>query len=173
MKWLVNICRIVVALTFIFSGFVKAIDPLGTQYKIEDYLEALSLAQHVPSIVTLGTSVLLSAMEFCLGIFLLFAIHRRSASKISFAFMVVMTLITLWLWIAKHRIACLYGGHCLATSDDDALHQPLQPVDCGELYGAIHFGFQHLEPMGATTIRLPPLPRGSQYTKGNGDSRRG
>ena len=36
MKVIVNICRIAVALTFIFSGFVKAIDPLGTQYKIED-----------------------------------------------------------------------------------------------------------------------------------------
>ena len=59
-KWVVNICRFIVALTFIFSGYVKAIDPLGTQYKIEDYLEALSLAQYVPSIVTLGTSTLCS-----------------------------------------------------------------------------------------------------------------
>jgi triosephosphate isomerase len=37
----VNICRFVVALTFIFSGYVKAIDPLGTQYKISDYLQAV------------------------------------------------------------------------------------------------------------------------------------
>ena len=29
----VNLCRFAVALTFIFSGYVKAIDPLGTQYK--------------------------------------------------------------------------------------------------------------------------------------------
>ena len=40
----VNLCRFAVALTFIFSGYVKAIDPLGTQYKLQDYLEALGMA---------------------------------------------------------------------------------------------------------------------------------
>ncbi len=40
-KIAVNIGRLLMAVTFIFSGFVKGIDPLGTQYKITDYLEAL------------------------------------------------------------------------------------------------------------------------------------
>lgn len=40
---LTNVCRLVLSVTFILSGYVKAIDPLGTQYKITDYLEALSL----------------------------------------------------------------------------------------------------------------------------------
>ena len=35
-----SIARTLLALTFLFSGFVKAIDPLGTTYKIEDYLKA-------------------------------------------------------------------------------------------------------------------------------------
>ena len=35
----VNLCRLPLSLALIFSGFVKAIDPLGTQYKIGDYLE--------------------------------------------------------------------------------------------------------------------------------------
>ena len=42
---IVNIARLVLALVLILSGFVKAIDPLGTQYKIADYLEALHLGQ--------------------------------------------------------------------------------------------------------------------------------
>lgn len=93
----VNVCRMVVARTFILSGFVKAVDPLGTQYKIHDYLAAAGMADIVPDVVTLGLSVLLAAVEFSMGVFLLFAIHRRTVSRLMLAFMVVMTPLTLWL----------------------------------------------------------------------------
>ena len=94
----VNLCRLPLSLALIFSGFVKAIDPLGTQYKIGDYLEALHLEQYAPSWATLTTSVLLSAVEFCLGVFLLFAIRRRKVGRVIVAFMAIMTAITVWLW---------------------------------------------------------------------------
>jgi triosephosphate isomerase len=96
-RLLVNICRLLIGVTFIFSGYVKAIDPLGTQYKIDDYLEALGMAGVIPGVVTLSASVLLSALEFSLGIFTLFAIRRRLTSRITVAFLSVMTLITVWL----------------------------------------------------------------------------
>ena len=70
-KLIVNICRIMLATTFILSGFVKAVDPLGTQYKIDDYLGAMHLGGMLPGIASLGASVVLAAVEFCLGIFLL------------------------------------------------------------------------------------------------------
>ena len=121
MKWVVNICRFIVALTFIFSGYVKAIDPLGTQYKIEDYLEVVSLAQYVPSFLALAASVLLSALEFCLGIFLLFAIHRRTTSKVTLVFMVLMTLVTLWLWIADPISDCGCFGDAIVLTNGQTL----------------------------------------------------
>ena len=93
-KIAVNIGRLLMAITFIFSGFVKGIDPLGTQYKITDYLEALHIDWMFPSWSTLVMSVLLAAAEFAIGIFLLFAIRRRLMSKITLAVMSVMTLIT-------------------------------------------------------------------------------
>ena len=96
-KTVVNICRIVLAVTFILSGFVKAVDPLGTQYKIQDYLVAMGMGELLPDFATLGASVLLSALEFCLGIFMLFAIRRRLTSRLMLLMMVVMTPLTLWL----------------------------------------------------------------------------
>ena len=107
MKVIVNICRFIVALVFIFSGFVKAIDPMGTQYKIEDYVKAAGLGDVLCNQwLTLATSVLLSAVEFCIGVLLLFAIHRRLISKLAVAMMSVMTIITLWLWIANPISDC-------------------------------------------------------------------
>ena len=70
----VNVCRFVVALTFVFSGYVKAVDPIGTQYKLNDYLAAVNLEGTVPDYLTLSASVLLAAVELSLGILLLFAI---------------------------------------------------------------------------------------------------
>lgn len=96
---LVNVCRLVLGVTFIFSGFVKAIDPLGTQYKIQDYLAAMGLAQYVPDMLTLIVSVCLAALEFSLGVFILLAMHRRSVSKLIVVFMGLMTLLTVWIAI--------------------------------------------------------------------------
>ena len=48
----INICRLGVAVTFILSGFVKAVDPIGSQIKIEDYLSAWHVSQYIPDILT-------------------------------------------------------------------------------------------------------------------------
>ena len=116
-KILVNLARLLLALTFIMSGFVKAVDPLGTQYKITDYLGALNLRELAPDIVTLSASVLLSAAEFVIGICLLFAIRRRLVSRVTLCVMVVMTIITLWLAIADPVSDCGCFGDALVLTN--------------------------------------------------------
>lgn len=116
-KLLVNSCRLVLALVFILSGFVKAVDPLGTQYKIEDYLEAMHMGGLLPDIVVLALSVGQSAVEFCLGIFLLFAIRRRFASRCVLAIMLMMTPLTLWLALANPITDCGCFGDALVLTN--------------------------------------------------------
>ena len=116
-KAAVNICRIVLALTFIFSGFVKAVDPLGTQYKIQDYLVAIGLGRMMPDFTTLASSVLLAATEFFLGICLLFAIRRRMVSKLVLGIMAVMTPLTLWLAISNPISDCGCFGDALVLTN--------------------------------------------------------
>lgn len=118
---LVQLARFVLALTFIFSGYVKATDPLGTQYKIEDYLQALHLAGIFPDWMTLATSVCLSAFEFFVGIMLLFAIRRRLMSRLTLALMVVMTLITIWLVVANPVKDCGCFGDALKLTNAQSL----------------------------------------------------
>ena len=116
-KIAVNVCRLVLAVAFILSGFVKAVDPLGTQYKIHDYLGALGLASVVPDFLTLSASVIQSSAEFFLGICLLFAIRRRLVSLIVMILMVVMTLLTLWLAIANPISDCGCFGDALVLTN--------------------------------------------------------
>lgn len=116
-KTAVNICRIILAVTFILSGFVKAVDPLGTQYKIHDYLTAIGLAQYAPDILTLTASVSLSTVEFILGICLLFAIRRRLVSRIVLWVMILMTPLTLWLALADPIHDCGCFGDALVLTN--------------------------------------------------------
>ncbi len=113
----VNVCRMAVALTFILSGYVKAVDPLGTQYKIHDYLVAAGMSDIVPDAVTLGASVLLAAAEFCAGVLLLFAIHRRTVSRLVLVFMAVMTPLTLWLAVADPVEDCGCFGDAVVLTN--------------------------------------------------------
>ena len=92
-----TVCRFVLAIVFIFSGFVKAIDPLGTQYKIQDYFDAFGWVGVFPDYVPFLASVLLGMLEFCLGVYLFFGIRRIIAPRTVVAVMAVMTPLTFWL----------------------------------------------------------------------------
>lgn len=71
MKLLVHLSRLIVAITFIFSGFVKLVDPLGSAYKFEEYFGAdvLNLEFLIP--YALPFSIVLILAEIMLGVMLL------------------------------------------------------------------------------------------------------
>lgn len=113
--------RTVLGATFLFSGFVKAIDPLGTQYKFQDYAAALGVADYVPDWATLLSSVLLSALELSLGAFMLLAIARRLVSRAALLFMAVMTAVTVWIWIADPVKDCGCFGDAVSLTNGETL----------------------------------------------------
>lgn len=127
---IVNVSRLILALTFIFSGYIKAIDPLGTQYKIQDYLGALGMREWVADWVTLAASISLSGLEFCLGIFILFAIRRRLTSKLITVFMALMTLVTLWIAIANPVKDCGCFGDAIVLTNTETLFKNILLFGC-------------------------------------------
>ena len=130
LKMIVNLCRIIVAVTFIFSGFVKAIDPIGTQYKLQDYLGAIGMAGILPNWTLLAVAVFLAAIEFCIGIFLLFAIQRRLISKLTVAFMVFMTMVTVWIVVADPVKDCGCFGDALHLTNTETLIKNIVLLVC-------------------------------------------
>ena len=129
-KILINCCRLVLALTFILSGYVKAVDPLGTQYKLQDYLGALGLSTYVSDWLTLTASISLSMVEFALGIFMLFAIRRKLVSKLTLAFMTVMTVVTIWVFVANPVKDCGCFGDALVLSNGATLLKNIGLLAC-------------------------------------------
>lgn len=114
-QWLVFLSRLIVGGTFVFSGFVKAVDPYGTAYKFEDYFAAFHL--EFLSSFTLLFSVALSVVEFLLGVHLLFGSYRKSTPRLVFLFLSVMTLLTFYLAIANPISDCGCFGDAIHLSN--------------------------------------------------------
>jgi len=101
-----NICRFLLAFVFLFSGISKAIDPHGTEYKIGDYLAAFGLSGFFPDFFPLLLGLILAAVEFYVGLCLLFGMNRRMASWASLLIMCVMTPLTLYIAITDSVADC-------------------------------------------------------------------
>ncbi len=129
----VNVCRFVLAATFIFSGYVKAIDPLGTLYKLKDYAAAMSLNGLLPDWALVGVAIALGALEFALGVFMLFAVRRHVVSRITLAFMTAMTVLTLWIFVADPVKDCGCFGDALKLTNGETLLKNIVLIACAAL----------------------------------------
>lgn len=118
--WVVNICRLLLSLTFLFSGFVKANDPLGTAIKLVDYQAAMGV-EPADGLLTLGASIALSAFEFSLGVALLFGLNRRVTAHLTTLFMLVMTALTVWLYATDAVTDCGCFGDAFILTNGQTL----------------------------------------------------
>ena len=91
MKLLVQIVRVIVGILFIFSGFVKLVDPIGSQYKFEEYFSESVL--HIPFLIpyALPFAIFLIIAEIILGVALLVGWKTKFTVK-SLLFMVLFFL---------------------------------------------------------------------------------
>jgi uncharacterized membrane protein YphA (DoxX/SURF4 family) len=71
MKVLVQIARVLIGVLFIFSGFVKLVDPIGSQYKFQEYFSESVLNMEFLIPYALIFSILLIIAEILLGVMIL------------------------------------------------------------------------------------------------------
>ena len=110
-----HISRVLVGITFLFSGFVKAIDPLGTTYKIQDYLEVMGLAWF--NELALVASFALITAEFLAGALLVTNINLKLGLWLSTLLMVAMTPLTLWIALENPVTDCGCFGDAIILSN--------------------------------------------------------
>jgi len=115
MKLLNFISRIITGSVFIFSGFVKAVDPLGLTYKFSDYFIAFGIQFLEP--IALPLAILLSSVEFLIGISLFFGYKYKLAAWILVIFMSFFTVLTFILALTNPVSDCgCFGDAIILTN---------------------------------------------------------
>lgn len=115
MKHLIRFAQLVLAITFIFSGLVKCIDPQGTAIKFTEYLQYFGL--NFLTDVTPGMAWVLSILEFICGLSLLVGYGRLFALTVSTLLMALFTPLTLWLAITDAIEDCGCFGDAIHLSN--------------------------------------------------------
>ena len=114
---LAGISRTILGLVFIFSGAVKAIDPFGTMYKIEDYLKAFG--GFFTDLLPLAdvAAVILILLEVVLGVCMVLNVRIQWTSWLALAFYAVMTPLTLYIAISNPVSDCgCFGDAIILTN---------------------------------------------------------
>lgn len=119
MKAIVNIARLIVGCLFIFSGLVKAIDPLGLAYKMQEFFEAWSNAGIMKGFMSwldgqaLLFSVSMITLEVVLGIALLLGWQKKLVSWLLLLLMLFFTFLTSYVLFSGKIRACGCFGDCI------------------------------------------------------------
>ena len=111
------ICRTLLGVVFVFSGAVKAIDPFGTVYKIEDYLKAFG--GFFTDLLPLAevAAVVLILLEVVLGVCMVLNVRTQWTSWLALAFYAVMTPLTLYIAINNPVSDCGCFGDALVLTN--------------------------------------------------------
>jgi uncharacterized membrane protein YphA (DoxX/SURF4 family) len=164
MKIAINIIRVVVGLLFIFSGLVKANDPFGTAYKMEEYFEvwttdlttstfflkdALMNLFHFLNGHTLFLSVTMNAFEIIAGAALLLGWRMKLFSWLLLLLMVFFTILTGYTYKTGRPTNCGCFGDCIKITPEYSFYKDLL---LSALILIILFARKHIKPLFAPRL---------------------
>ncbi|SEW38298.1 DoxX protein [Chitinophaga sp. YR573] len=114
MKLLLNLLRILVGVLFIFSGLIKANDPLGLSYKMDEFFEVLHLTFLSP--FSLVYSVTMNTFEIVAGVAVLLGYRMRIFSVLLLLLISLFTFLTAYALFSGTIRECGCFGDCIKLS---------------------------------------------------------
>ncbi len=114
-RWVLLLSRLFLGVVFIYSGFVKAVDPLGSTYKFLDYFQAFNM--NFLDALAFPLAIALSTLEFLIGFGMLFGTMIRTYAWLSALFMTVFTPLTLVLALTNPVTDCGCFGDALILTN--------------------------------------------------------
>lgn len=115
MRFIHRVSRYLVGIVFIFSGFIKAMDPLGSTYKFTDYFVAFRM--DFLSSTSLPLAILISSLEFLVGVCLIFNAKISKTAIMALLFMLFFTPLTFFLALTNPVTDCGCFGDALIITN--------------------------------------------------------
>lgn len=119
MRSIVTIIRIITGALFIFSGLVKAIDPRGLAYKMQEFFEVFAREGYMPSMMdalsnqALSFSIIMITLEVVLGVALLLGWQKKLTTWLLLLLMLLFTFLTSYVLFSGKIEACGCFGDCI------------------------------------------------------------
>ena len=123
MKALLTISRIIVGVLFIFSGLVKANDPLGLSYKMQEFFEVWGL--HGFNNITLAFSIIIITFEIIAGVAVLIGWQFRLFSWLLLLLIIFFTFLTGYAVLSGNIKECGCFGDCIKLTALDSFIKDL------------------------------------------------
>lgn len=149
MKTTVHIARVIVGLLFVFSGLVKAIDPLGLSYKMQEFFELWGLSRF--NGWTLLLSVLMNAFEIIAGVALLLGWRIRLFSWLLLLLIIFFTFLTGYAFLSGKFRSCGCFGDCIPITPKISFTKDLVLL---ALIGFLFTQRKHIQPLFSEKVTV-------------------
>ncbi len=149
MKLVIVVIRIIVGLLFIFSGLVKANDPLGLSYKMQEFFEVWGV--HGFNHTTLTSSILMNAFEIIAGFALLIGWRIRLFSWLLLLLILFFTFLTGYTYVTGKPTNCGCFGDCLPITSQTSF---LKDVVLTVLIGILFFYRNKIKPLFSNKLSV-------------------
>ncbi len=111
MKLLITLARIFVGVLFIFSGLVKANDPLGLSYKMQEFFEVWHM--FYLNDYALAMALVMNVFEIVAGVAILIGWRTKLVTWLLFLLIVFFTFLTAYAAFSGKIAACGCFGDCI------------------------------------------------------------
>jgi uncharacterized membrane protein YphA (DoxX/SURF4 family) len=160
MKLIVNIARIITGALFVFSGLVKAIDPLGLSYKMQEFFEAWIAGGFLPGLMgwlyqySTAFSLVMITLEVAVGVALLLGYRIKLTAWITLLLMLFFTFLTSYVLFSGKIRACGCFGDCIPLTPGQTFTKDIILL---VLVLLILFGRKHISPLFSKKINFTVL----------------
>ena len=118
MKILLTISRYITGILFIFSGLVKANDPLGLSYKMQEFFEVWNL--HALNQISLPLSIAMIAFEIIAGVAVIIGWRFNIFSWLLLLLIIFFTFLTGYALLSGNIRECGCFGDCFKLTAQDS-----------------------------------------------------